>query len=283
MRAVFERQADQPLAVRPTACWPQGPCPPNKSCCAAPQASLVHEGQGGALYTWGGVNESVAFGSSEKHDSNKVGLPAEHVSSSRCPACRGCAMHCGGVFLPAGCPAAAGCSGALGAGTCLPGRSRAFLLAEASVHCMATKLDTHLTRSAGLPGPRRGGPVPRPAAAHARAGRSGAPPGWAPAELLLELEVGLQACAYQRRQQLAVVCRCSSTRMQIAGMRAQHPTALPPFACSAARGGGQPPDGGCHHRWPRVPDGCDRRLWALQALPLGGRHAAGARARAAAR
>lgn len=33
----------------------------------------MHEGQGGTLYTWGGVNESVAFGSSEKHDSNKVG------------------------------------------------------------------------------------------------------------------------------------------------------------------------------------------------------------------
>lgn len=33
----------------------------------------MHEGQGGTLFTWGGVNESVAFGSSEKHDSNKVG------------------------------------------------------------------------------------------------------------------------------------------------------------------------------------------------------------------
>ena len=40
-----------------------------------PQGSVLHEGQGGGLYTWGGVNESVAFGSSEKHDSNKVRRP----------------------------------------------------------------------------------------------------------------------------------------------------------------------------------------------------------------
>ena len=33
------------------------------------QASLFHEGQGGCLYTWGGVNESL-YGS-EKRDSNK--------------------------------------------------------------------------------------------------------------------------------------------------------------------------------------------------------------------
>lgn len=32
---------------------------------------MFQDGQGGTLYTWGGVNESVAFGSSEKHDSNK--------------------------------------------------------------------------------------------------------------------------------------------------------------------------------------------------------------------
>ncbi len=34
------------------------------------QASLFHEGLGGTLYTWGGVNESM-HGSNEKRDSNK--------------------------------------------------------------------------------------------------------------------------------------------------------------------------------------------------------------------
>lgn len=36
-----------------------------------PQASFFHEGQGGTLYTWGGVNEVVVYGGSEKRDSNR--------------------------------------------------------------------------------------------------------------------------------------------------------------------------------------------------------------------
>jgi hypothetical protein len=36
------------------------------------QASTYREGEGGALYTWGGVNELVTFGDSkERRDSNK--------------------------------------------------------------------------------------------------------------------------------------------------------------------------------------------------------------------
>lgn len=41
------------------------------SCLACLQSSVYHDGVGGVLYTWGGVNESVAFGASEKRDSNK--------------------------------------------------------------------------------------------------------------------------------------------------------------------------------------------------------------------
>jgi hypothetical protein len=41
------------------------------SCTSNLQASVFHDGVGGSLYTWGGVNESVAFGNSEKRDSNK--------------------------------------------------------------------------------------------------------------------------------------------------------------------------------------------------------------------
>ncbi|KAL4459113.1 hypothetical protein ABPG75_013978 [Micractinium tetrahymenae] len=43
----------------------------NSTSSAFSEASIFQDGQGGCLYTWGGVNESVAFGSSEKHDSNK--------------------------------------------------------------------------------------------------------------------------------------------------------------------------------------------------------------------
>lgn len=43
---------------------------------ALSDASLFHEGAGGALYTWGGVSESVVFGgegeAKEKRDSNKA-------------------------------------------------------------------------------------------------------------------------------------------------------------------------------------------------------------------
>lgn len=35
------------------------------------QASFFHEGQGGTLYTWGGVNELCVYGANEKRDSNK--------------------------------------------------------------------------------------------------------------------------------------------------------------------------------------------------------------------
>lgn len=55
-----------------------GPCR-SKQHAPLLQVSAVHQGQGGSLYTWGGMNESVVFGSSEKHDSNKVSLLAARL------------------------------------------------------------------------------------------------------------------------------------------------------------------------------------------------------------
>ncbi|KAL4854190.1 PH [Chlorella vulgaris] len=43
----------------------------NSTSSAFSESSVYHDGVGGVLYTWGGVNESVAFGASEKRDSNK--------------------------------------------------------------------------------------------------------------------------------------------------------------------------------------------------------------------
>jgi hypothetical protein len=59
----------RPLAFAPTV----SSCPhlPASAHLAAQQASIYHDGTGGALVTWGGVNESVAFGNSEKRDSNR--------------------------------------------------------------------------------------------------------------------------------------------------------------------------------------------------------------------
>lgn len=105
---------------------------------ALSEASLVHEGLGGSLYTWGGVNESVAFGSSDKHDSNKV------------PGVASCAAEQGSHWVFSTC-------NALTPACALP----------------------TLPPPAGLPGPRRGGPVSRAAAAHASGRRAGPPPRWA--------------------------------------------------------------------------------------------------------